>query len=160
MAKTCERPIIFPLSNPTSRSEATPHDLLHWTNGKALVATGSPYAPVKINNKEIEIAQCNNSYIFPGMGLAVVASQAKRVTDKMMMAAAKALSELAPAMTSGEGRLLPELESIRAVSQHIAKAVIKEAISEGHAKDMDENDIDEAIQKTMWVPEYQTFTKG
>ena len=157
MNEHCDRPIIFPLSNPTSRAEATPHDLLNWTDGQALVATGSPYDPVLIHNKKIDIEQCNNSYIFPGMGLAVVACQAKRVTDEMMMAAATALSELAPAMSSGEGRLLPELKTIRKVSQHIAKAVIKKAIAQGHANKMDDKEIDDALMRTMWEPEYQPF---
>lgn len=157
MASYCQRPIIFPLSNPTSRAEATPQDLLNWTAGKALVATGSPFDQVLINGHEINIAQCNNSYIFPGMGLAVVAGQAKRVTDPMMMAAAMALSELAPAMKTGEGRLLPELSSIREVSKHIAKAVLLEAIKEGHVKPMSEAEIDKALFDTMWMPQYDVF---
>lgn len=160
MANTCERPIIFPLSNPTSRSEATPKDLLNWSNGKALVATGSPFKPVNFKGREINIAQCNNAYIFPGMGLAVVAGEAKRVTDRMMMAAAKALSELAPAMKTGEGRLLPELSSIREVSQHIAKAVILEAIQEGHAAHLSDKTIDKKLYETMWYPHYETFVAG
>lgn len=157
MATYCERPIIFPLSNPTSRAEAKPADLLNWTDGKALVATGSPFDAVEINGKRIDIAQCNNSYIFPGMGLAVVAGKAKRVTDKMMMAAAMALSELAPAMKTGEGRLLPELTSIRSVSRHIAKAAILQAIEEGHVKKMSADNIDKAIEETMWKPVYEPF---
>lgn len=157
MAKYCQRPIIFPLSNPTSRAEATPQDLLKWTAGKALIATGSPFDPVNINGHDINIAQCNNSYIFPGVGLAVVAGQAKRVTDEMMMAAAIALSELAPAVKTGEGRLLPELASIREVSKHIAKAVILQGIKEGHVKPMKENEIDKTIEDTMWMPQYEVF---
>lgn len=157
MAAYCERPIIFPLSNPTSRAEATPHDLLTWTHGKALVATGSPFDPVSINGRQINIAQCNNSYVFPGVGLGIVASNAKRVTDTMMMAAALALSELAPAMKTGEGRLLPEIPTIREVSQHIAKAVILQGIKEGHVAPMQEDAVSSLIQKKMWFPNYQTF---
>ncbi|AHE68013.1 NAD-dependent malic enzyme [Legionella oakridgensis] len=157
MASYCQRPIIFPLSNPTSRTEATPHDLLYWTKGKALVATGSPFDPVNINNREINIAQCNNSYIFPGVGLGVVAGQARRVTNGMMMAAAIALSELAPAMNTGEGRLLPELANIRNVSRHIAKAVIQQAIQEGHVDKLSEHEIENKIKETMWYPEYKPF---
>ncbi len=157
MLSYCERPIIFPLSNPTSRAEAIPQDLLNWTAGKALIATGSPFEPVVINGHKIEIAQCNNSYIFPGVGLGVVAGQAKRVTDLMMMAAAVALSELAPAIRTGEGRLLPELNSIREVSQHIARAVILQGIKEGHIGPMNNNEIDDSIKRTMWTPQYEPY---
>ncbi|HBD7175281.1 TPA: NAD-dependent malic enzyme [Legionella pneumophila] len=157
MLSYCERPIIFPLSNPTSRAEAIPQDLLNWTAGKALIATGSPFEPVVVNGHKIEIAQCNNSYIFPGVGLGVVAGQAKRVTDLMMMAAAVALSELAPAIRTGEGRLLPELNSIREVSQHIARAVILQGIKEGHIEPMNNNKIDDSIKRTMWTPQYEPY---
>lgn len=157
MLSYCERPIIFPLSNPTSRAEAIPQDLLNWTAGKALIATGSPFEPVVINGHKIEIAQCNNSYIFPGVGLGVVAGQAKRVTDLMMMAAAVALSELAPAIRTGEGCLLPELNSIREVSQHIARAVILQGIKEGHIEPMNNNKIDDSIKRTMWTPQYEPY---
>ncbi|CZH06527.1 NAD-dependent malic enzyme [Legionella pneumophila] len=157
MLSYCERPIIFPLSNPTSRAEAIPQDLLNWTAGKALIATGSPFEPVAINGHKIEIAQCNNSYIFPGVGLGVVAGQAKRVTDLMMMAAAVALSELAPAIKTGEGRLLPELNSIREVSQHIARAVILQGIKEGHIGPMNDNQIDDSIKRRMWTPQYEPY---
>lgn len=155
MASYCKRPIIFPLSNPTSRTEATPHDLLNWTAGQALVATGSPFDPVKMGNRQIDIAQCNNSYIFPGVGLGIVAGNARRVSDLMMMAAAIALSELAPAVETGEGRLLPELSTIRDVSQHIAKAVIQQGIRDGHIDKMSEKEIETAVHKTMWVPQYE-----
>lgn len=157
MSAYCARPIIFPLSNPTSRAEAIPEDLLHWSNGAALVATGSPFDPVRINNRMIPIAQCNNSYIFPGVGLGVVAGSAKRVTNKMMMAAALALSELAPAIKTGEGRLLPELPMIRDVSKHIATAVIQQGIQEGHIQPMTPQEIDAAIARTMWDPDYESF---
>lgn len=157
MLSYCEQPIIFPLSNPTSRAEAIPHDLLNWTAGKALIATGSPFEPVAMNGRKIEIAQCNNSYIFPGVGLGVVAGQAKRVTNLMMMAAAVALSELAPAVKTGEGRLLPELTSIREVSQHIAKAVILQGIKEGHIEPMSDNQIGDSIKRTMWTPQYEPY---
>lgn len=157
MAAYCSKPIIFPLSNPTSRAEAVPEDVLRWSNGTALIATGSPFAPVEINGMAINIAQCNNSYIFPGVGLGVVAAKATRVSDKMMMAAALALSDLAPAVHTGEGRLLPELSSIREVSRHIAKAVIIQAIEEGHAEPMSDEAITECIESTMWAPHYQEY---
>ncbi|CAM2737961.1 NAD-dependent malic enzyme [Legionella worsleiensis] len=157
MASYCKRPIIFPLSNPTSRAEAIPADLLHWTSGNALIATGSPFDPIQINGQTINIAQCNNSYIFPGVGLGVVAGKAKRVTNEMMMAAALALSELAPAVETGVGRLLPELSTIRTVSRHIAKAVIKQGIRQGHIDAMGDIEIDQAIDATMWTPHYENY---
>lgn len=158
MASYCDRPIVFPLSNPTSRVEATPHQILEWSAGRALVATGSPFEPVTVGSHQIEISQCNNSYIFPGVGLGVVAGKARRVSDKMMMAAAMALSDLSPAMIKGEGALLPELKVIRDVSRHIAKAVILQAIKEKHADKISDADIETAIKETMWYPEYQVFT--
>ncbi len=154
MASYCQRPIVLPLSNPTSRVEAVPQDLLKWTDGQALVATGSPFDPVTMNDQQIPIAQCNNSYIFPGMGLAVVAGHITRVTDGMMMAAAVALSELAPAIQIGKGRLLPDLPMIREVSQHIAKAVIAQAIKEGYAKDVSAEALQQLVKASMWNPVY------
>ncbi len=159
MASYCSRPIIFPLSNPTSRAEAVPQDLLQWTNGRALIATGSPFEPITMNQQTIPIAQCNNSYIFPGVGLGVVAGQAKRVTDTMMMAAAIALSELAPAVKTGQGRLLPELKNIREVSKHIAAAVIRQGIAEEHISAMSEQEIAAAIENTLWVPHYEQLSQ-
>ena len=158
MNSYCTHPIIFPLSNPTSKVEATPADLLRWTDGKALIATGSPFDPVTIDNKKIEIAQCNNSYIFPGIGLGVVAGNIRRITDQMMMAAALALSAQAPASTSETGALLPDLANIRDVSKTIGKAFILQAIEEGHAEKMTDAEIDLALANSMWVPEYQPFT--
>jgi Malic enzyme, NAD binding domain/GAF domain len=114
MAKKADRPIIFPLSNPTSHSEAEPPDLIAWTEGRALVATGSPFAPVKYNGKTIEIAQSNNVFIFPAVGLGVVGSRARRVTDKMLLAAAKALGNHSPALQDPTGFLLPRVKTIRA----------------------------------------------
>lgn len=155
MASYCKRPIIFPLSNPTSRAEATPKDLLAWTDGRALIATGSPFDPIPINGKSIEIAQCNNSYIFPGMGLAAVTGKTTRISDNMMMAAAIALSECSPAIKTGEGRLLPELSSIRNVSQCIAKAVLQSAMKEGYATVLHEDELTSRIESMMWKPAYE-----
>ena len=156
MASECERPIVFPLSNPTSRAEAVPQDILEWTDGKALIATGSPFNAVSINGQTIEIAQCNNSYIFPGMGLAVVVGNIQRITDGMMMAAALALSELSPAVKTGQGRLLPTLSDIREVSQHIACAVILQAIEEGHAAPIGDKNLTELVRQSMWQPNYSS----
>ena len=158
MATHVDRPIIFPLSNPTSRAEATPANLLNWTDGKALVATGSPFDPVTHAGKEFTIAQCNNSYIFPAMGLAIRSVGARRVLDEMFMAAGLALREVSPAMKNPQASLLPCLEHMREVSLHIAKAVAVEAIRQGVADDIAEEDIDARLQSTMWVPEYQEIT--
>ncbi|MDO6680193.1 NAD-dependent malic enzyme, partial [Shewanella sp. 4_MG-2023] len=130
MHSHCKRPIVFPLSNPTSRVEATPKDVLHWTNGQALVATGSPFEPVVIEEETFEIAQCNNSFIFPGIGLGVLASGATRVSDEMLMASSRALAECSPLGQNGTGSLLPRLEDIQQVSKYIAFAVAKKAIEQ------------------------------
>ena len=116
----CNQPVVMPLSNPTSRVEATPEDILAWTDGKALVAGGSPFKPVELDGKTYPIAQCNNAYIFPGVGLGVVAAGASRVTDTMLTAASNALAKQAPIVQgTGEG-LLPELAGIQELSRQIA----------------------------------------
>src|SRR3989454_4907096 len=117
MARKSPRPIIFPLSNPTSKSEARPEDLLRWTDGRALVATGSPFAPVSYGGRTIRIPQCNNVYIFPAIGLAVVASGAKRVTEGMMLAAARELGKNSPALADPSAPLLPGLTNLRKRSE-------------------------------------------
>jgi malic enzyme len=123
MARKIQRPIIFPLSNPTSKSEATAEDLICWTDGRALVATGSPFAPADYGGRKIPIAQCNNVYIFPAMGLGVVASRARRVTDSMMLAAARTLAANSPALKDASVSLLPRLTDLRRVAAEIAVAV-------------------------------------
>ena len=157
MASYCKRPIIFPMSNPTSRCEATPEHLLHWTQGQALVATGSPFHPVKLDDKTVTIAQSNNAYIFPGLGLGIVATEATYVSDGMLMAASIALSELSPAIKDSEASLLPSLENITEVSKIIALAVGKKAIEEGYASALDEKELKEKIEKTFWQPQYATY---
>tara|TARA_R110002095_G_scaffold213518_2_gene204268 strand:- start:2486 stop:4156 length:1671 start_codon:yes stop_codon:yes gene_type:complete len=154
MAKHVERPVIFPLSNPTSRAEATPADLLNWTHGKAVIATGSPFDPVEHNGVTHVIAQCNNSYIFPAMGLGILASRARRVTDSMFVAAAAALKETSPALKDPTASLLPSLTIIREVGQKIARAVVEAAIEAGVADSITPEEIDERIEETMWKPEY------
>ncbi len=158
MATHVDRPIIFPLSNPTSRAEATPANLLNWTDGKALVATGSPFDPVTYAGKKYTIAQCNNSYIFPAMGLAIRSIGARRVLDEMFMAAGLALREVSPALKNSQASLLPSLEDMRKVSVHIAKAVAVEAVRQGVAEDIAEAEIDARLKSTLWMPEYQEFT--
>jgi malate dehydrogenase (oxaloacetate-decarboxylating) len=154
MASHCERPIIFPLSNPTSRCEAVPEDIIAWTEGRALIATGSPFDPVPFEGRDIPIAQCNNSYIFPAMGLGILASKATRVTDEMFMAAALALRDGSPALKDPQASLLPRLEDIRKIARHIAIAVAKQAQADGVADKTTDDEIEQRIDTTIWTPEY------
>ncbi len=157
MASHEEHPVIFPLSNPTSRAEATPEDLLKWTDGKAVIATGSPFDPVEYNGVTHVIAQCNNSYIFPAMGLGIRASRARRVTDSMFMAAAFALKEASPALKDPTASLLPSLTIIRDVGRSIARAVAQAAIEAEVADSLTAEEIDQRIEETMWKPEYKSL---
>lgn len=157
MLEYTQRPIIFPMSNPTSRCEGNPSDILNWTQGRALIATGSPFKAVNYEGKEFAIAQSNNSYIFPGMGLGILAAKAKRVSDEMFMAATLALSNLAPALHEDNGALLPELKDIRHVSREIAIAVAKKAIEQGHAPKISEQELVQAIDNTIWQPSYKSY---
>jgi len=154
MARKSERPIIFPLSNPTSHSEADPADLISWTEGRALVATGSPFGPAKYGGKSIDIAQCNNVYIFPAVGLGLVASQAQRVTDKMLLAAANALGENSPAIKDPTASLLPGVQNIRDIAREIAFAVGISAQQEGLAPKGDETELRRQVTESQWKPEY------
>jgi malate dehydrogenase (oxaloacetate-decarboxylating) len=154
MARKTERPIIFPLSNPTSLSEAEPSDLLAWTEGRALVATGSPFAAVKYGGKSIEIAQCNNVFIFPAVGLGLLASKARRVTDKMMLAGAKALGDHSPAIRDPAASLLPSVRTIREVALEIAYAVALKAQEEGLAPACEPEALRQEVIESQWIPEY------
>jgi malate dehydrogenase (oxaloacetate-decarboxylating) len=154
MARKVERPVIFPLSNPTTRSEAGADDLIRWTGGRALVATGSPYAPVKYEGRVIPIAQCNNVFIFPAVGLGVVASGANRVTDEMMLAAARALGEHSPARANPSDSLLPALRDVRAVARAIATAVGLEAQRAGVAPKTTPEELRDRVAAAQWTPEY------
>jgi len=160
MASNADRPIILPLSNPTSRAEATPADVLKWTDGRALVATGSPWGKINVAGKEYAIAQCNNSYIFPGLGLGIVASEACRVTDSMIMAAAKALAELSPAAKNSGAALLPDLKDIRSVSRKIAVAVGQEAQREYLAPQCPLEELKDKVDLKMWIPRYANLKPG
>lgn len=159
MAAHVERPVIFPLSNPTSRSEATPEDLIRWTNDKAIIGTGSPFPPVMRQGKLTRIDQTNNAYIFPGMGLGIIAIKASRVNDKMFMVAAKALAACSPSVTDPDANLLPELSHIREVSYQVALAVAKEAVSSGLAPQYTDEQIETLIRNKIWEPEYVPFKK-
>jgi malate dehydrogenase (oxaloacetate-decarboxylating) len=157
MAKKTKRPIIFPLSNPTSHSEAEPADLIRWTDGQALVATGSPFAPVRYNGKTIQIAQCNNVFIFPAVGLGVVGSSARRVTDKMLLAAAKTLGDQSPALQDPGNPLLPNVANLREVALEIAYAVAQEAQSEGLAPADEPEALRQKLADSHWFPQYVEY---
>ncbi|HHX8282945.1 TPA: NAD-dependent malic enzyme [Vibrio diabolicus] len=159
MHKHCKRPIVFPLSNPTSRVEATPNDIIRWTNGEALVATGSPFEPVIHEGRTYPIAQCNNSYIFPGIGLGVLAVNAKRVTDEMLMESSRALATCSPLAINGRGALLPPLEEIHSVSKKIAFAVGKKAIEQGVALEITDEALNVAIEQSFWQPVYRRYKR-
>lgn len=159
MATHVERPVIFPLSNPTSRSEANPTDLMNWTNEKAVIGTGSPFGEMIKQGKPWRVDQTNNCYIFPGMGLGLVAVKARRVTDKMFMAAAKALADCSPAKTDPTANLLPPLTAIRDVSLQVAVAAAQEAVTEGIADFTEYKDLETHIRDMMWVPEYLPYKK-
>jgi malate dehydrogenase (oxaloacetate-decarboxylating) len=154
MARKVERPIIFPLSNPTSKSEATAENLIRWTDGRALVASGSPFAPVDYNGRKITIAQCNNVHIFPAMGLAIVASGARRVTDGMMQAAARALAANSPALKDPSASLLSPLKDSRRVARDIAVAVGIQAQKDGVAPALAEDKLRRRVFETQWTPAY------
>lgn len=154
MARKTPRPIIFPLSNPTDRCEATPADILDWTEGRALVATGSPFAPVDCGGRIVPISQCNNVYIFPAIGLGVCASGARRVTDGMMMAAAHELARHSPALQDPTDRLLPRISQLRSITREIAIAVGLEAQRAGVAAPMSEEELSKAVAARQWTPCY------
>lgn len=159
MHSGCENPVIFPLSNPTSQAEAVPEDILNWTDGQALVATGSPFEPVVYNGRSIPIAQCNNAYIFPGIGLGVVAAKASRVTDEMLMSASRALAREAPLVKDGKGALLPPLSRIREISMAIAFEVAAQAQHQDVALKTDGTKLREIIQRNCWEPEYRAYRR-
>jgi malate dehydrogenase (oxaloacetate-decarboxylating) len=160
MAKHVERPVIFPLSNPTERCEAIPEDLMKWTNEKAIIGTGSPFANIIKKGKPFRVDQTNNCYIFPGMGLGLIATKATHVSDKMFMAAAKALAECSPAKNNPEDNLLPRIADIREVSIKVAIATAKEALDSGLAQiDMPES-IEQLIHENMWMPDYLPYKKA
>ncbi|WP_444890601.1 NAD-dependent malic enzyme [Microbulbifer sp. DLAB2-AA] len=154
-----ERPLVMPLSNPTSRAEATPTEIYTWTKGEALVATGSPFAAVEIDGRHHPVAQCNNVYIFPGIGLGVIAANATRVTDGMLMAASNALAEQAPVVKQGEGALLPNLDDIREVSIDIARAVAAQAQLDGVAPKVSHEQLERSLKRNFWHANYRSYRR-
>ncbi len=160
MTKNCPQPIILPLSNPTSRMEASPEDLLKWTKGQALIATGSPIGDVEYEGKKHPISQCNNAYIFPAMGLAVLAAGITRISDSMFRAASRSLASHSPAIKEKHKPLLPQLEDLRSLSKKIALAIAIKAVEEGHAKQQSKSEIEQRIKEVHWDPVYPKIVVG
>jgi malate dehydrogenase (oxaloacetate-decarboxylating) len=154
MARHVARPAIFPLSNPTSKSEATPEDLMTWTEGRVVMGTGSPFAPIMRNGASFKTDQTNNSYIFPGVGLGAIAVKARLVTDGMFMAAARTVAELSPARHDPQGHLLPPVSALRRTAYHVAIAVAAQAIAEGVSDISPDTDLGQLIDARMWRPVY------
>jgi malic enzyme len=155
MAKHCRRPLILPLSNPTSKAECTPREALQYSEGRALVATGSPFEPVDFNGKRHVIGQCNNVFIFPGVGLGALISRARRVTDTMFLAAARTLARFTRARAA-EDRLYPGLRELREASREVAFTVARTARDEGLGRDTADAQLKAEIEKFFWFPDYGT----
>lgn len=157
LAADHERPIIFPLSNPTSKAECTPEQAIQWSDGRAIVCTGSPFAPITHNGKRFRFGQGNNAYIFPGVGLGVMVGKIDRVTDGMFYEAAKALTTVVSREDLDEGAIFPRLTRIREVSFVVACAVVRRAVLEGHASSGALRHLETRVKDAMWVPEYPTI---
>lgn len=159
MYQYCGRPIVMPLSNPTSRMEARPEDIIRWTEGQAIIATGSPCGVIEFNGRSIPVAQCNNVYVFPAIGLGAIASGATRVTEAMLMAASRALADASPLVRNGEGALLPEIETICEVTRSIAFEVGKAAQLSGVAEKMSDDALLQSIKDNFWLPHYRPYKR-
>jgi malic enzyme len=156
MAAHVERPTLFPLSNPTSSSEARPADLMAWTGGRALVATGSPFEPLLVDGREVRIGQGNNAFIFPGVGLGVLVSEAREVTDAMFAAAADTLAAQLSERDRAAGSLFPRISELRRITAKVAEAVVRQAVSDGVARNPPDDAV-EAVATAMWDPVYPTI---
>jgi malate dehydrogenase (oxaloacetate-decarboxylating) len=159
MAAVNARPVIFPLSNPTSKAECTPADALRWSAGRAIVATGSPFAPVVVDGKRVRTGQCNNSYIFPGVGLGAWVGRLRYISDQMFLDAARTLAARVEAKDLDEGSLFPPLRSIRAISHAIACAVIRRGVQQGHAEPGLLDGLESRVEQAMWFPDYLPFRR-
>jgi len=157
MAFHVERPVILPLSNPTSQSEAVPADVIGWSRGHALVAAGSPFEPVSHGGREIRIGQCNNTFIFPGMGLGALVAEAREVTDRMFRCAAECLAQQVSEEDLAAGALYPRVRDLRRVSTRIAEAVAREACDSGVGKPFADGAIPQAVAEAQWEPVYRPF---
>ncbi len=160
MKSHCDLPIIFPLSNPSRQVEATPEQVINWCRGQVIIATGSPFFPVNYQGKSYPVAQCNNSYIFPGIGLGVVAANINRITDEMLMVASETLAAVSPLANTGEGELLPPLTGIAELSKKIAFVVAKVAFKQGLALEISDEMLKEKIDQNFWQPEYRQYRRS
>src|SRR5262249_26578704 len=160
MAKHVERPVILPLSNPTSQSEAEPADLLSWTEGRALVATGSPFPAVPFRDRSMRIGQSNNAFIFPGVGLGALVSESREVTDGMFLASARALAQEVSDEDLAAGSLFPPIASLRRVTARVAEAVVREARDSGIGRALPDSEIPAAVAAAMWEPGYLPLEPG
>ena len=159
MKSHCAMPIIFPLSNPSRQVEATPEQVIEWTDGEVIIATGSPFKPVEYKGKTYPVAQCNNSYIFPGIGLGVIVAKASLISDEMLMATSAALANASPLALTGKGELLPPLEEIAALSKKIAFDVAKVAMQQNLALEVSDEVLTERIERNFWMPEYRPYKR-
>jgi len=154
MARGVERPVIFPLSNPTSQSEATPADVAAWTAGRALVATGSPFAPVRHGDRTLRVGQGNNVFIFPGVGLGALLTEAREISEGMFAAAAERLAAEVGEEDLAAGSLFPPIAGLRRVTARIAEAVLRQARAEGLGRDLADDEIPRVVAAAMWEPRY------
>jgi malate dehydrogenase (oxaloacetate-decarboxylating) len=159
MKQHCDKPIIFPLSNPSRQVEATPTQVINWTEGNVIIATGSPFDPVEYQGELFPIAQCNNSYIFPGIGLGVVSANISRITDKMLQVASETLAAASPLANTGKGELLPPLTQIAQLSKEIAFAIAKVAYEQGLALELPDTELQAKIERNFWQPEYRQYKR-
>lgn len=159
MKQHCNKPIIFPLSNPSRQVEATPSQVINWTEGNVIIATGSPFDPIEYQGQTFPIAQCNNSYIFPGIGLGVVSANINRITDKMLQVASETLAAASPLANTGKGELLPPLTAIAQLSKDIAFAISKVAYEQGLALELSDEELQAKIERNFWQPEYRQYRR-
>jgi malate dehydrogenase (oxaloacetate-decarboxylating) len=159
MASHVRRPIIFPLSNPNDRSEATPAELDKWTEGRAVIGTGSPFPPLTRNGKAFRVDQTNNAYVYPGIGLGAIATGSRRISDGMFLAAAHAIAEKSPTKRDSGANLLPALRQIRELTFHVAVAVGKQARKEGLTRPMSDEAVATAVRAKMWEPRYPSYKR-
>lgn len=159
MCDNTERPIILPLSNPTSRIEATPQEITNWSRGRAIIATGSPFAHTTFEGQTFEISQCNNSYIFPGVGLGALIARATGISDNMLMAASQALADISMEYDKAPGAILPPIKLIREISTKIAYAVAHQAVEDKLALPVTAENLEKRLKTNFWLPKYRNYRR-